>query len=84
MSSSMNFATSLHQFGQNSEISGLLGNMAVPNNPFGDSIVASLTEGKNNALLSKMNIHPPSFNNLPSYTGQDASVNNPASFITGS
>jgi hypothetical protein len=59
LSSSKNFATSLHKFGQNSETSGILSNMAVPNSKYGDSIKASLAEGKNNALMQQHGIRPP-------------------------
>jgi hypothetical protein len=84
LGASMNFATSLHKFGTNSEISGLLGNMAVPGNKFGDSIKASLAEGKNKALMLQNGIPPLNFNNLPSYTGQDSSLNtNAAAKIVG-
>ena len=75
LGTAMNFATSLHKFGTNSEMSGMLGNMAVPNSQFGDSIKASLAEGKNKALMSQNGIPPLNFNNLPSYTGEDSSLN---------
>jgi hypothetical protein len=75
LGSSMNFATSLHKFGTNSEMSGLLSNMAVPNSQYGDSIKASLAEGRNKALMAQNGIPPLNFNNLPSYTGEDSSLN---------
>ena len=57
----MNFATSLHKFGTDSELSGLLGNMAVPGSQYGDAIKASLAEGKNKALMAVHGIKPLSF-----------------------
>ena len=75
LGSAMNFATGLHKFGTNSEMSGLLGNMAVPGTQYGDSIKASLAEGKNKALMAQNGIPPLNFNNLPSYTGEDSSLN---------
>jgi len=75
LGTSMNFATGLHKFGTNSEISGLLGNMAVPGTQYGDSIKASLAEGRNIALLEQNGIAPLNFNNLPTYTGEDSSLN---------
>ena len=74
LGSAKNFATSLHKFGTNSEISGLLGNMAMPNTPYGDSIKASLAEGRNLNLLQQNGIQPLSFNSLPNYTGTDSSL----------
>ena len=56
-----NFATSLHKYGQDSEISGLLSGMATPGNQFGDSIKASLAEGKNKALMAVNGIKPLDF-----------------------
>ena len=61
LGSAMRFATNLHKFGTNSEISGLLGNMAVPGSQFGDSIKASLAEGKNKALMAVHGIKPLNF-----------------------
>lgn len=75
MAASMNFATGLHKFGTNSEMSGLLGNMAVPGNQYGDSIKASLAEGKNKALMLQNGIPPLNFNSLPSHSIQDLSLN---------
>ena len=75
LGSAMNFATGLHKFGTNSEMSGLLGNMAVPGTQYGDAIKASLAEGRNNALLAQNGIPPLNFNNLPTYTGEDSSLN---------
>ena len=75
LGSAMNFATGLHKFGTNSEMSGLLGNMAVPGTQYGDSIKASLAEGRNKALMSQNGIPPLNFNNLPTYTGEDSSLN---------
>lgn len=75
LGSSMNFATGLHKFGTNGEMSGLLGNMAVPGTQYGDAIKASLAEGKNKALMAQNGIPPLNFNNLPTYTGEDSSLN---------
>lgn len=75
LSSSMNFATNLHKFGTNSEMSNMLSNMAVPGSQYGDSIKASLAEGRNKNLMAQNGIPPLNFNNLPSYTGEDSSLN---------
>jgi hypothetical protein len=75
LGSAMSFATNLHKFGTNSEMSGLLGNMAVPGTQYGDSIKASLAEGRNKALMAQNGIPPLNFNNLPTYTGEDSSLN---------
>jgi hypothetical protein len=83
LGASMNFATSLHKFGTNSEISGLLGNMAVPGNKFGDSIKASLAEGKNKALMLQNGIPPLNFNSLPSHSIQDPSLTTKVSSNVG-
>jgi hypothetical protein len=56
-------------------MSGLLGNMAVPGTQYGDSIKASLAEGRNKALMAQNGIPPLNFNNLPTYTGEDSSLN---------
>lgn len=61
LGSSMNFATSLHKFGTNSEMSGLLSNMAVSGSQYGDAIKASLAEGKNKALMVANGIRPLNF-----------------------
>ena len=61
LASSMGFATNLHKFGTNSELSGILNNMAVPNNQYGDAIKASLAEGKNIALMQQHGIGPLKF-----------------------
>lgn len=74
LGSSMNFSTSLHKFGTNSEITKLLGNIANTNNQYGESINSSLAEGKNKALMAQNGIPPLNFNNLPSYTGTDSSL----------
>ena len=75
LGSAMNFATGLHKFGTNSEMSGLIGNMAVPGTQYGDAIKASLAEGRNKALMAQNGIPPLNFNNLPTYTGEDSSLN---------
>jgi hypothetical protein len=75
LGSSMNFATNLHKFGTSKEIIGLLGNIANTKNQYGESINSSLAEGRNNALLSQNGIPPLNFNNLPTYTGEDSSLN---------
>lgn len=64
LSTSMNFATSLHKFGADtsgSGISDVLGNMAVPGSQAGDAIKASLAEGKNKALMALNGIKPLNF-----------------------
>jgi len=61
LGTAMNFATSLHNLGQDSEVSGLLSNMAVSGSQFGDSIKASLAEGKNRALMLANGIRPLNF-----------------------
>jgi hypothetical protein len=49
--------------------------MAVPGNKFGDSIKASLAEGKNKALMLQNGIPPLNFNSLPSHSIQDLNLN---------
>jgi hypothetical protein len=61
LSGAMTFATNLHKFGADSEISSLLSNMAVGGNAYGDSIKASLAEGKNKALMAANGIKPLNF-----------------------
>lgn len=74
LGSAMNFATNLHKFGTNSEITKLLGNIANTQNQYGESLNSSLAEGKNMALMSQNGIRPLNFNNLPSYNGTDSSL----------
>jgi hypothetical protein len=61
LSGSINFATNLHKFGQDSGVSSLLQTIAKPNSQFGDAIKLSLAEGKNQALMSKYGIQPLNF-----------------------
>jgi hypothetical protein len=64
LGSAMSFATSLHKFGADasgSGISDVLGGMANPGSAFGDSIKASLAEGKNKALMAAHGISPLKF-----------------------
>ena len=63
-SSAMNFATSLHKIGADTSGSGItdvLHSLAVPNSAEGDSIRASLAEGKNKALMLANGIKPLNF-----------------------
>lgn len=62
LGSAMSFAKNLHKFGQDVEMSSIMGDLAMPNSQFGDAIKSSLVEGKNNALLAAHGIKPPSFN----------------------
>ena len=60
----MNFATSLHKIGADTSGSGItdvLHSLAVPNSAEGDSIRASLAEGKNKALMLANGIKPLNF-----------------------
>ena len=64
MGSAMSFATGLHKFGADTSGSGVadvLGGMANPGSAFGDSIKASLAEGKNKALMAAQGISPLKF-----------------------
>lgn len=61
LGSAKNFATGLHKFGTDDELTGILGNMAVPNSAYGDAIKSSLAEGKNKALLQQIGIGPLKF-----------------------
>ena len=63
LGSAMNFATNLHKFGTNSEMSGLIGYLAVQGTQYGDSIKASLAEGRYKALMAQHGIPPLNFNN---------------------
>ena len=63
-SSAMNFATSLHKIGADTSGSGItdvLYSLAVPGSAAGDSIKASLAEGKNKALMAANGIKPLNF-----------------------
>ena len=63
-SSAMNFATSLHKIGADTSGSGItdvLYSLAVPGSAAGDSIKASLAEGKNKALMAAQGIKPLNF-----------------------
>ena len=64
LSTNMTFATNLHKFGADATGSGVadvLKGMAVPGSSFGDSIVNSLAEGKNIALMKTQGISPIKF-----------------------
>ena len=67
LSTSMNFATNLHKFGASSDtqVADMLKTMAKPGSQYGDSIKASLAEGKNKALMMANNIKPPNFGESP-------------------
>jgi len=61
LGSSMNFAQNLHKFGADTSGSGVgdvLHNLANPNTPYGESIKASLAEGRNKQLLQDNGIAP--------------------------
>lgn len=67
LATSMGFATGLHKFGANSDtgVADVLKTMARSGNQFGDSIKASLAEGKNKALMMSAGIKPPNFGESP-------------------
>jgi hypothetical protein len=60
LGTSMNFATQLHKYGNDSTMTSLLGNMT-QSNQYGDAIKASLAEGKNKALMAANGIKPLNF-----------------------
>ena len=80
LTTSMNFASSLHKWGKDQStggISEILNSMANTSNKYGESIKASLAEGKNNDLLSANGIGPLKtnpFEGLPAYAGEDSSL----------
>jgi len=67
LATSMSFATGLHKIGANSDtgVADVLKTMARSGNQFGDSIKASLAEGKNKALMMSAGIKPPNFGESP-------------------
>jgi hypothetical protein len=66
LSTSLTFATSLHKYGATGgDVADTLKSMARAGNPFGDSIKASLAEGKNKALMMANGIKPPNFGETP-------------------
>lgn len=67
LSSSMGFATNLHKFGASADtgIADTLKTMARSGSQWGDSIKASLAEGKNKALMASAGIKPPNFGESP-------------------
>lgn len=67
LATSMSFATGLHRFGASSDtsVADTLKTMARSGNQFGDSIKASLAEGKNKALMMSAGIKPPNFGESP-------------------
>lgn len=81
LGSSMTFATNLHKFGADtsgSGIAGVLHGMADNSTKYGESIKASLAEGKNNNLLAANGMGPLKtnpFEGAPSYAGEDSSLN---------
>jgi hypothetical protein len=80
LTTSLNFASSLHKWGKDQStggISEILNSMANTSNKYGESIKASLAEGKNNDLLAANGIGPLKtnpFEGLPSYAGDDSSI----------
>jgi hypothetical protein len=92
LATSLTFATSLHKYGAVDNgaggIADILKTMANTESQFGDSIKASLAEGKNKALMTANGIKPPNFgetpfNNLPS-AGSVNSLGSPGSLLSGS
>lgn len=68
LSTAKNFAEGLHKFGADTSGSGvsqLLGNMAKSGSAFGDSIKASLAEGKNKVLMQASGVKPFDFGGVP-------------------
>jgi hypothetical protein len=84
LGSSMAFATNLHKFGSDTSGSGIadvLRNMANTSTKYGESVKASLAEGNNNNLLAANGMGPLKtnpFEGVPSYQGEDSSLNNNA------
>ena len=78
LGSSMAFATSLHKFGADTSGSGIaevLHGMAKTSTKYGESIRASLAEGKNNNLLSANGMGPLKtnpFEGLPAAQGENS------------
>jgi hypothetical protein len=90
LGNSMNFATNLHTYGQDMSYNGtggVLANMANTNSKYGESIKASLAEGKNNKLLAGNGIPPLATNpyeGLPTFVDDDGSLKtNPAIKMMG-
>jgi hypothetical protein len=91
LSSSLNFATSLHKYGADLSGSGIadtLKSMAKSGSQYGDAIKASLAEGKNKALMMANSIKPPNFGetpfkNFPS-AGSDNSLSGGSALLGGS
>jgi hypothetical protein len=84
LGSAMGFATNLHKFGADtsgSGISDMLKNMANPASKFGESITASLAEGKNRALMQASGIPPLDFSGVP--VGEAANNLKQGKFIPG-
>lgn len=81
LGSSMAFATNLHKFGSDTSGSGIadvLRNMANTSTKYGESVKASLVEGNNNNLLAANGMGPLKtnpFEGVPSYQGEDSSLN---------
>ncbi len=66
LTTSLTFATSLHKYGATGgDLADTLKSMARAGSPFGDSIKASLAEGKNKALMMANGIRPPNFGETP-------------------
>jgi len=84
LGSAMGFATNLHKFGADtsgSGISDMLKNMANPDSKFGESITASLAEGKNKTLMQASGIPPLDFSGVPA--GEAANNLKQGKFIPG-
>jgi hypothetical protein len=66
LATSLTFATSLHKYGATGGgVADTLKSMARSGSQFGDSIKASLAEGKNKALMMANGIKPPNFGETP-------------------
>lgn len=84
LGSSMAFATNLHKFGSDTSGSGIadvLRNIANTSTKYGEAVKASLAEGNNNNLLAANGMGPLKtnpFEGVPSYQGEDSSLNNNA------
>jgi hypothetical protein len=84
LGSAMGFATNLHKFGADTSGSGIadmLKNMANTDSKFGESITASLAEGKNRALMQASGIPPLDFSGVP--MGEAANNLKQGKFIPG-
>lgn len=76
LSSATSFSSGLHKWGSSNlgGVSDMLKDMANTSNKYGDSIKASLAEGKNIQLLQQAGIRPLDFSGLPSDPSNTSAV----------